>query len=156
MTRLFRGRFDCKVDQKGRLIFPSAFREVLPKGKSDFVITNSLSNKKKCLDIYTLSEWEKLEKKISKMPSLKKEVQMYQRFYISGGQVSALDNQHRLSLPGNLRKYAALDGEIVLVGMGKKIELWPSNVWNEMQEQMADSFEDILAVVADLEEGLGG
>ncbi len=81
---------------------------------------------------------------------------MYQRFYISGGQVCGLDNQNRLSLPVNLRKYAHLDAEVVLVGMGKKIELWPANVWNEVQDQMANSFEEILTVVAGLEEGLGG
>lgn len=151
---MFRGRFDCKVDPKGRFILPASYREGLGKKKSEFVITNSLSQKKRCLDVYTLADWKKLEQKIAKMPSLKKEVQAYQRFYMSGGQVVNFDSQNRLNIPQSLRAFAGLEDQVVLVGMGQKIEVWSAPTWNSMQEQMADEFEDILAVVADLEGGL--
>ena len=151
---MFRGRFDCKVDPKGRFILPASYREGLGKKKSEFVVTNSLSQKKRCLDVYTLADWKKLEQKIAKMPSLKKEVQAYQRFYMSGGQVVSFDSQNRLNIPQSLRAFAGLEDQIVLVGMGQKIEVWSAPTWNSMQEQMADEFEDILAVVADLEGGL--
>jgi len=151
---VFRGRFECKVDPKGRFILPASYRDGLGKKKSEFVVTNSLSQKRRGLDLYTLGEWKKLEQKIAKMPSLKKEVQAYQRFYMSGGQVVSFDSQNRLNLPQTLRTFAGLDDQIVLVGMGQKIEIWSANTWNAMQEQMADDFEDILAVVADLEGGL--
>ena len=151
---MFRGRFDCKIDSKGRFIFPSAYREGLSEDQSQFVVTNSLSQKKKCLDLYLMEDWQKLEQKIAKMPSLKKEVQAYQRFYMSGGQVMNLDSQKRLNLPASLRNFGGLSDQIVLVGMGQKIEIWSEPVWTSLQEQMADEFEDILSVVADLEGGL--
>jgi MraZ protein len=148
---VFRGRFDCKIDQKGRLILPASYREDLGKKKAEFVVTNSLSQKKKCLDLHLLSDWKKLEQKIAKMPSLKKEVQAYQRFYMSGGQVVGLDTQNRINLPQSLRSFAGIETQVMLVGMGQKIEIWSEPVWTSLQEQMADEFEDILAVVADLE-----
>ncbi|MCB0408050.1 MAG: division/cell wall cluster transcriptional repressor MraZ [Bdellovibrionales bacterium] len=151
MTKLFRGRFDCRVDQKGRIIFPSTLRDALPQNSLDFVVTNGLSSQKKFLDIYLKSDWDKLEDKISQMPSLNKNVQIYQRFYLSGGQGCSLDGQNRLNLPLNLRKYADVQSDVVLVGMGHKIELWPSQLWEQVQEDMAKEFDSVLANVADLE-----
>lgn len=154
MTKAFRGRFDCKVDQKGRFILPSPLRDSLLKKKLEFVVTNSLSDSKRCLDLYHISQWEKLEQKIAMMPSLKKEVQIYQRFYMSGGQMMSADRQSRLNLPSALRKFAGLQGEIVLVGMGNKLEIWGAQVWAQMQQQMVESFEDVLSVVSEFESGL--
>ena len=119
MTKAFRGRFDCKVDQKGRFILPSSLRDSLSKKKLEFVVTNSLSDSKRCLDLYLTSDWEKLEQKISLMPSLKKEVQIYQRFYLSGGQFVCAIGKGEVNLPAALRKFANLKSEVVLVGMGK-------------------------------------
>jgi MraZ protein len=92
-----------------------------------------------------------LNRKLPKCPSLKKEVQAYQRFYMSGGQVVGLDTQNRINLPQSLRSFAGIETQVMLVGMGQKIEIWSEPVWTSLQEQMADEFEDILAVVADLE-----
>ena len=154
MTKAFRGRFDCKVDQKGRFILPSSLRDSLSKKKLEFVVTNSLSDSKRCLDLYLTSDWAKLEQKISLMPSLKKEVQIYQRFYLSGGQFVCADGQGRVNLPAALRKFADLQSEVVLVGMGQKLEIWDSQIWAQMQEQMLESFENVLSVVSEFEQGL--
>lgn len=154
MTKAFRGRFDCKVDQKGRFILPSSIRDSIAKKKLEFVVTNSLSDSKRCLDLYHISDWEKLEQKIALMPSLKKEVQIYQRFYLSGGQLVSADGQGRLNLPGGLRKFSGVKNEIVVVGMGRKLEIWDSQVWSQMQEQMVDNFENVLSVVSEFEQEL--
>ena len=151
---MFRGRFDCKIDPKGRLILPAAYRQDLGKKASEFVVTNSLSQKKKCLDLYLLSDWKKLEQKVARMPSLTREVQAYQRFYMSGGQVLSLDSQNRINLPPSLRTFAGVDERVMLVGMGQKIEIWSEETWTSLQDQMAEDFEEILSVVADLEGGL--
>lgn len=154
MTKVFRGRFDCKVDAKGRLIMPAAFREGrTQKSLSDWVVTNSLVRKSRCLDLYLQPEWEKLEKKLSTMPQLNKDVQTYQRFYMSGAQTVQLDGQNRLILPQNLREFIGLEQDLVLVGMGQKIELWSAGTWAALEAQMVESFEDTLERVAALEVG---
>lgn len=152
----FRGRFDGKIDPKGRIILPSAYRQTLPnksKGEDSLslVVTNSLYKGKRCLDVYSLREWEKLEQKIAKMPALKAEVQAYQRFYLASGQPVPLDSQNRLLIPAGLRRYADLSEDVVLVGMGKKFELWSAHNWNELYEGMATQFDEILAAVAELD-----
>ena len=153
MTNKFRGRFECKLDPKGRLSLPAAYRTSSAKKTTGFVITNSLFRKKKCLDVYSIKEWEKLEEKIQKMPSLKADVQAFQRFYMASGQEVNADGQNRLLIPQGLRKYAELGEEVMLVGMGSKFEIWPLAVWNELFSGLAENFEEIMAAVADLESG---
>lgn len=151
MTRLLRGRFDCKVDAKGRLSLPSSLRSQLTSKSNSLVVTNSLFKGRKCLDVYPEEEWKKLEKRISALPSLKTEVQAYQRFYLSAGQNIDIDGHHRVLIPQTLRKYAGLEEELVLVGMGSKIEIWSASQWLDLQEELASQFDDIQAAVAALE-----
>lgn len=151
MDTSFRGRFECKVDPKGRLSLPSAFRNQMNAETPALVITNGLFKKKRCLDIYTHKQWHLLEEKINNMPALKSEVQAYQRFYLASGQGVQADGQSRVLIPAQLRKYAGIEEEVVLVGMGKKLELWPASTWRELHEDMASNFEDILSTVAELE-----
>ena len=158
MTTPFRGRFQCKVDQKGRMSMPKAYSEILPateKSSHNLVVTNSLFQGKKCLDVYTMEEWQKLEQKISRMPALKKEVQAYQRFYLSSGQPISADAQGRIVIPSSLRQYAGLKDEVSLVGMGHKFEVWAGDLWTDLFEDLTESYEDVLSAVADLEEKLG-
>lgn len=151
---MFRGRFDCKIDDKGRLSLPSAFRHLKSSKKAEtFVITNGLFRAYHCLDIYTLNDWQKLEKRIQRLPQLKTEVQAYQRFYLSAGQILELDSQGRLLLPHSLRRFADLESEAVCVGMGEKFEVWPASQWNQLQSQLIEQYDNILNVVADLERG---
>lgn len=152
MTRLLRGRFDCKVDAKGRLSLPSSLRSQLSSKTTQLVMTNSLFKGRKCLDVYPEEEWKKLEKRIASLPSLRVEVQAYQRFYLSAGQSIEVDGHHRVLIPQTLRKFAELDEELVIVGMGSKFEIWSASKWLELQEELSLQFDDIQAAVAALEE----
>src|SRR5687768_16167506 len=109
MTKLLRGRFDCKVDAKGRLSLPSALRSQLPSKSAHVVITNSIFKNRKCLDVYPEEEWKKLEKRIASLPTLRTEVQAYQRFYLSAGQEVELDSHHRALIPQTLRNFAGIE-----------------------------------------------
>ncbi|MCB0366784.1 MAG: division/cell wall cluster transcriptional repressor MraZ [Bdellovibrionaceae bacterium] len=153
MTALFRGRFDCKIDPKGRFKLPANYKQSLPKKETSLVITNGQYQGQRCLDVYTLKEWENLEKRISRLSPLKAEVQAYQRFYMAGAQVVNGDAQDRLLIPQGLRKFAALEEEAVLVGMGGKFEIWSAQRWQELYESLAGDFDNILAVVADMDKG---
>jgi MraZ protein len=151
---LFRGRFQLKVDSKGRISLPSPYRKAFTKSSQTLVVTNSLVQKSPCLDVYTLKQWEKLEAKIQKLPSLKPSVQAYQRFYLSGGHAIDVDSHNRFLIPQPLRQFATIDSDVMLVGMGHKFEMWTVESWNKLYSSMSNDFESILMDVAELEEGL--
>lgn len=147
----FRGRFEIKLDPKGRLLLPSAYRQLLPGHHPELVVTNSRYRHRSCLDVYSAGEWEKLERRIAKLSSLRAEVQAFNRFYLSGGQPLEVDAQNRILVPQSLRRYAALDTQVVLVGLGSKFEIWSQESWNAIHDQLTESFEDTLNAVAALE-----
>jgi len=153
---MFRGRFELKLDPKGRVKVPPAYRQILLPAKSkaspQVVITNSQYNSQRCLDVYTLKEWEKLEKKFFQKNSLMPEVQAYQRFYLASGQVVQLDAQNRFLIPQSLRKYSGLgeNQDVMLVGMGAKFEIWKVSEWNKLFNGLANDFEKNLNVIASI------
>lgn len=151
MTTQFRGRFEIKIDAKGRLSLPPAIRDALPSTNPQIVVTNSRYKNQSCLHAYSLAEWENLERRIAKMSSLKQDVQAFQRFYLSGGQVLDVDAQGRVNIPQSLRKYAGLEGSTVLVGLGNKFEIWSQVNWQVIYDQLTENFEDTLQAVASLD-----
>jgi MraZ protein len=146
----FRGRFEIKIDPKGRLSLPSAYRPQAPQAPS-LIITNSRYLGKSCLHVYTLAEWEKLERKINKLSSLKPEVQAFNRFYLSGGQLVEVDSQNRILVPQSLRKFAVLETQAVLVGLGSKFEIWAQDTWSQIYSNLTESFEATMDAVARLD-----
>lgn len=148
----FRGRFEIKLDSKGRWNLPAALND---GESSSFVVTNSQYQGSRCLDLYTKEEWEKLESRISQLSPLKKEVQSFKRFYIAGGQPVETGSQGRMLIPKALRDYANLDDEIVIVGMGSKLEIWNLQDWKKIFDNLATDFEETLGVIANLDMGVG-
>lgn len=150
MAFTFRGRFESKMDPKGRLSLPSMYKQNLSKAES-LVVTNGQFKGQRCLDVYSLAQWEALEARIQKLSPLKSEVQAFQRFYLASGQVVEVDGQGRVLIPQSLRQYAGVESEIVLIGMGSKFEIWSLAAWNHLHAGLAQSFDETLAVVAQLE-----
>ena len=106
---MFRGSFEHTLDGKGRLSIPMKFREVL-LGKSDerIVITNFVVDGMKCLDVYPLDEWSRLEEEIRKKPKFDRKMLMFQNYYLGGASECVVDKQGRILIPPLLRKYAEL------------------------------------------------
>ena len=151
---LFRGKFHCKLDSKGRLVLPSSYRKKTSTKQIPIVITNGQYQGQRCLDAYWLNEWEKLENKISKLSGLKREVMDFRRFYLASGQVVDPDGQNRILMPQSLRKYAKIEENepIVLVGMGSKFEIWPEKIWQSMFSNLSDQFDSTLDAISGMEE----
>ena len=147
-TGPFRGRFEIKLDPKGRLLIPAAYRQILPVENPQLIITNNRYRGKSCLHAYSIQEWEKLERNISRLSSLKAEVQAFNRFYLSAGQSADVDSQNRILVPQSLRKFAGLGGGVVLVGLGNKFEIWAESTWNSLYEDLTENFEQTLEAVA--------
>lgn len=153
MDTPFRGRFEIKSDSKGRLSLPKGLHPSFANNNSDIFITNSQFKGERNLDVYTAAEWENLEARIAKMSPLKSEVQEFKRFYMASAQPVSVDKNNRILIPSMLRKYANLQDEVVLVGLGNKLEIWAMETWEKLFNQLASNFEQTLGAVAALDEG---
>jgi MraZ protein len=111
----FRGNHPAKVDEKGRLKLPSAFKQLLDAANvTQFFVT---STDGKNAEIWPLPEWEKVEDRLSGTSALDEDVQEYMRLVNYYGQQVEIDNQGRLLLPQILREKAKLDAEVTVMGM---------------------------------------
>ena len=136
----FRGRYEYSLDAKGRLSFPVKYRdEIAGKFGSELVITTALDG---CLDCFPMAEWVKVEEKINALPSSRREIKKFKRFYISGAVEISLDKQGRILVPPTLRTWAGLNGDcksVVLAGQISRVEIWSAERWaQEEQETIAD------------------
>ena len=139
---MFMGEYNHSVDEKGRLIIPSKFREELG---NEFVITKGLDD---CLFIYNNTEWKALEDKLRTLPLTNKNARTFARFMLGGAATVELDKQGRILIPQVLRTFASLDKEIVLVGIANRIEIWNKANWEAASN--IDDMESIAEQMADL------
>src|SRR3989338_979443 len=148
---MFRGKYEHNIDPKGRLSIPSKFREYLKEREENtLIITNSISNGEKYLDVYPLYRWEEIEKKVSTLSQIKSEVQNFQRYYLSSATDCNLDKNGRILIPPSLRSYSKIDREVVLVGMAHKMELWARDKWEAIFKKAEEDFEKIMLTLSEL------
>lgn len=123
---MFRGRYSHQIDTKGRLSIPSRFREILAQAFDERVI---ITNFDQCLWAYPVAEWQELERKVAALPQFMEEVKALQRVFISAAAECPIDRQGRILIPPTLREYAAIDRDVVIVGMTRRFELWARERW---------------------------
>lgn len=126
---MFIGEYQHTIDNKGRLIMPSRFREGLGER---FIITKGLDE---CLFVYSLEEWNNLEAKLKTLPFTNKDVRAFVRFFFSGAAECELDKQGRVLIPANLREFAKLDKEVVITGVSTRIEIWSKEKWEKYNSE---------------------
>jgi len=143
--QMFMGEYAHTIDTKGRLIIPAKFRDGLG---DKFVITKGLDN---CLFVYPMDEWNQIEKKLRSLPFTKSDARAFARFFFSGACECEVDRQGRTLIPANLRKYAKLDKEVVVIGVSSRVEIWSKEVWEEYSRGTAEDYEEIAEKVVDLD-----
>lgn len=125
----FSGKYYYNLEEKGRLIIPAPFREIISSNYSPkLYITNAAFDR--CLHIYPYEEWIRLEEKVRGLPKMLEEVRFFMRRVIASAQESAMDKQGRILIPAALREDAGINGEVVIVGQIDKIELWDRKEWD--------------------------
>ncbi len=122
------GEYEHSLDPKGRVIFPVKLRESLGE---EFVVTKGLQN---CLFVYGKEEWEVLTQKINALPMSK--AGNLQRFLFSSAALVGTDKQGRILIPANLREYAGLERDIVIIGASIRAEIWNKERWQEACSQL--------------------
>ena len=131
---MFRGVQHINMDAKGRLAMPARQREPLLSLSAGQVVA-TIDTQVACLVIYPLPEWERIEKDIQSLPTLKPAVKRFQRLVLGYATDLELDSSGRLLLPQSLRDHAQLDKRAVLVGQGNKMELWSEALWMAERDQ---------------------
>lgn len=126
---MFMGEYNHTVDTKGRLIIPSKFRENLG---DEFVVTKGLDG---CLFVYDNAEWTAFEEKLKLLPLTNKDARQFVRFFLAGAGCVEVDKQGRILIPSNLREFAGLEKDVVLVGVGSRIEIWSRTKWEDEADQ---------------------
>lgn len=132
---MFLGEFAHSLDEKSRLALPAKFRTRLAEG---LVMTTGTE---KCLLVYPMDEFRLLFEKVSALPMMGHDAAMLRRMIFTNAHDTTPDKQNRVVVPQALREYASIADEVVVVGVGKFIELWSPAEWqaarNEIREHAA-------------------
>lgn len=123
MIKGFWGEHEYKVDEKGRVPIPPRFRDQL---RGEFVLTVVAD---KCIAGYPVEEWEQVIEQLSKGPLSGSRVRSLQRGIFGSAYGAEIDGQGRVALPSNLRNEAGIKDSCVIVGLGRKFELWSPELW---------------------------
>jgi mraZ protein len=128
------GTHTPKLDDKGRIILPSRFRDELSEG---IVVTRG---QERCLYVFSAKEFQSVHQKISQAPVTSEEARRYLRVFLSGASDETPDKQGRVLLPQLLRDYAGLNKELVIIGVGSRAEIWDAKSWSEYLASNEESF----------------
>lgn len=134
----FIGNHTCKVDSKGRILFPSALKKQMPGTAQDsFVVKKDIFEK--CLVLYTMDEWERQNKLIrSRINPYNKEHSKFLRSFYRGTAELVLDSNNRILIPRRLLELVGIKKEVVLAGQYGKIEIWPEESYEILDEEVKD------------------
>ena len=138
------GQYEHSLDAKGRLIMPAKLREDMGE---KFIITKGLDG---CLFGFSQNEWENFETKLKTLPLTNKNARDFVRFFLSGAMECEIDKQGRFLISSNLRKVATLEKEVVIIGVGTRIEIWDKNKWekyNSEENISADSIAENMTML---------
>lgn len=136
---MFIGEYQHNIDPKGRIIIPSKFREGLG---DKFVVTKGLDH---CLFVYSLQEWANLEAKLKTLPLTNKDARAFVRFFFSGATECDVDKQGRILVQANLREYAKLEKDVVVIGVSTRVEIWDKAEWEQYNSDDNISPDEIAA-----------
>ena len=135
------GEYECKLDAKGRFLFPSGLRKQLdPAANEVFMVNKGFEN---CLTIYPMNEWEKVSAKISKLNLFKPKNRMFYRLFHQGAKQLTLDNAGRILIPTTLMERIGLKKEVMLTAYNDRIEIWDRTEYLAMMDENIVDFSDL-------------
>lgn len=147
--RVFRGINTVTLDAKGRVAIPARYRDRLNEAAAGQVVATV--DRERCLLLYPLPEWEEIERKLTRLPSLNPQVRKLLGLLLGHATELELDGHGRILLPQMLRDFARLERRAVLVGQGNKFELWDEQRWIDRRESWLEEDSDAVALPAELE-----
>lgn len=139
---MFLGQYERSMDDKSRLAIPAELRVGLGTGA---VLTRSFDN---CLCIYPAGRWETLARAVDDLPQVRHEVRILARSLFSGAVPCEFDRQGRVVIPAFLREHADLNGDVIIVGVNSRIEIWSREAWQREQQKFETEGSQLAEVLA--------
>jgi MraZ protein len=134
---VFLGEHQHTLDAKGRVILPARFRERLASG---LVFAPSQD---RCIDVYPLTAFERRVEELRSVPREDQRARAYLRVFLAGAHEEKPDSQGRVTVPGRLREYAALEKDLTINGADEKVEIWDRATWESYRDQAEDAFANL-------------
>ncbi|MBB6121449.1 division/cell wall cluster transcriptional repressor MraZ [Nocardiopsis algeriensis] len=131
---MFLGTHTPRLDQKGRLFLPAKYRDELAGG---VVITKG---QERCLYVFPVKEFVRLTEALADAPVTDRTVRDYGRILFAGASDQACDKQGRVTVPPNLRSYAGLTRDCVVIGANTRLEIWDSVAWSDYETEQEQVF----------------
>lgn len=125
------GEYEHSVDAKGRLIMPAKLRDEIGY---KFIVTKGLDG---CLFVFPLKEWEIFQEKLRALPVSDKNARNFTRFFFAGAIECEIDKQGRFLVSSNLRDFASLDKDVIIIGMNSRLEIWSKEKWQQCDENIS-------------------
>ena len=140
----FRGTFDHTLDAKNRLTVPARYRATLAEG----VVIAMPVDQKPCVGIWRPEDYETYTRRaLAELPPLSPRLTELERFFYGSSQDAELDAAGRIMVPGFLGEHAGLAKEVVVVGVGDRLELWDRGSWNDHRPALLSGVAEITARV---------
>ena len=143
---MFLGEYQHSVDDKGRLVMPSKFRDSLAGG---CVVTKGQEH---CLYVFPLDRWEIEVERVNRLPRTNRRNRNYARSFFGAATDQTLDKQGRIQLPPTLRSFADLGKDVVVVGVADRLEVWNTEAWVSLSDEADELYADIEEALS--EEGI--
>lgn len=138
---MFYGEHEHTIDRKGRIIIPSKFRQTLKEQMVEkLYATRGLD---RCLFLFTEEEWKLQESRFKSISFTKQEARQFNRLYFSGAVEVACDRQGRILIPKNLKEFAEIKRDLIIVGVSNRIEIWSKERWQEFSRTSQEAFEQV-------------
>ena len=134
---MFLGTYTPRLDDKGRLFLPAKFRDQLTEG---LVVTRG---QERCLTVWPMRAFAQLAGQAQEAPVTDKAVRDYTRLLFAGASDDQPDKQGRLSIPPMLREYASLSKDVIVIGVGNRLEIWDATRWQDYTEAREQAFSDL-------------
>ncbi len=139
---MFRGASTLNMDSKGRIAIPSRYREEISGHSAGNLVLTVNNTRERCLWMFTLVEWEKVERKVVDLPSFSSQAQSLKRLLIGYASDCEIDASGRVRISAPLIEFAGLGKRVVLIGQGNKFELWDDALWKSKCDQWVDESAD--------------
>jgi len=149
IPNVFRGANQVTLDAKGRMVMPTRYRERLAERSSGRLVVTV--DRDKCLLLYPLPDWEEIERKLMRLPTLNVQARRLQRLMVGHATDVELDGHGRVLLPSELRTFAGLTRDAVLIGQGNRFELWDEVQWTQQRDEWLKDEEPLGDLPPDLE-----
>ncbi|MCS6894320.1 MAG: division/cell wall cluster transcriptional repressor MraZ [Deltaproteobacteria bacterium] len=132
----FRGHFYLSIDDKGRINLPSIFKKFLESvNQNKVVLTNYLSDGYRCIEGFSLADWEVFESKLRSKSRFNPKIQKLENFYLSRSVECEVDGYGRILIPSYLRSYAGLGKEVTMTSSLWGFRIWDKRIWDLVIEQ---------------------